>query len=215
MRISLPNTGECGILSLVSCLNTRATFMSDVTQILSQIEDGDGQAAEMLLPLVYDELRKLAAQKMAQEKPGQTLQATALVHEAFVRLVDIEKAQHWDSRGHFFSAAAEAMRRILVENARRKAGPEAGGRHQRVELSDVAAEVNGTELDLLALSDALDRLQDKDPRAADLVKLRFFAGLTRQQAAEVLGVSIATADNDWAYAKGWLRVELSGTVGCE
>ena len=187
--------------------------MSDVTQILGQIEDGDGQAAEKLLPLVYDELRKLAAAKMAQENPGQTLQATALVHEAYVRLVDVEKAQHWDSRGHFFSAAAEAMRRILVENARRKKGPEAGGRHRRVELSHVAAEVQGTELDLLALSDALDRLQAADPRAADLVKLRFFAGLARQQAAEALGISVATADNDWAYAKGWLRVELSGSAG--
>ena len=189
--------------------------MTDVTRILSAIEQGDAGAADQLLPLVYEELRKLAAQKMAQEKPGQTLQATALVHEAYLRLVDVEKAQHWDSRGHFFAAAAESMRRILVENARRKGGPEAGGRHQRVELSHVDPEILGPQLDLLALSDALDKLQAKDPRAAELVKLRFFAGLTRQQAAEVLGVSIATADNDWAYAKGWLRVELTGSAGPE
>jgi RNA polymerase sigma factor (TIGR02999 family) len=182
--------------------------MSDVTQILGQIEKGDPQAAEKLLPLVYEELRKLAARKMAQEKPGQTLQATALVHDAYIRLVDVEKAKHWDSRGHFFAAAAEAMRRILVENARRKRGPEAGGGRCRVELSHAAAEIQGPDLDLLAVSEAVDRLQPKDPRASELVKLRFFAGLTRQQAADVLGVSVATADNDWAYAKGWLRVEL-------
>ncbi len=189
--------------------------MTDVTRILSAIEQGDPSAADQLLPLVYDELRKLAAQKMAREAPGHTLQATGLVHEAYLRLVDVEKAQHWDSRGHFFAAAAEAMRRILVENARRKAGPAAGGRHQRVELSHVDPEIQGPDLDLLAMSDALDRLQAEDPRAAELVKLRFFAGLTRQQAAEVLGVSIATADNDWAYAKGWLRAELSGSTGPE
>ncbi len=189
--------------------------MSDVTQILSQIESGDPSAAEQLLPLVYDELRKLAAAKMAQEKPGQTLQATGLVHEAYMRLVDVQKTQHWDSRGHFFGAAAEAMRRILVENARRKAGPTAGGRHTRMELSDVDPAIQGPEFDLLALSDSLDKLQEEDPRAAELVKLRFFAGLGRKQAAEVLGVSIATADNDWAYAKGWLRAELSGPTAPE
>jgi RNA polymerase sigma factor (TIGR02999 family) len=186
--------------------------MSDVTQILSAIEQGDPSAAEQLLPLVYDELRKLAAQKMAVEKPGQTLQATALVHEVYIRLVDVEQAQHWDSRGHFFAAAAEAMRRILVDQARRKSGPKAGGGHRRVEMSSVDPEVAGPEFDVLALSEALDRLETKDPRAAELVKLRFFAGLTRQQAAEALDVSTATADNDWAYAKGWLQVELSGTV---
>jgi RNA polymerase sigma factor (TIGR02999 family) len=189
--------------------------MHEVTRILFAIEQGDPQAAEQLLPVVYDELRKLAAAKMAQEAPGQTLQATALVHEAYLRLVDVEKVQHWDSRGHFFSAAAEAMRRILVEQARRKAGPEAGGGHQRVEMSHVDPESLAPELDLLAMSDALDKLQAEDPRAAELVKLRFFAGLTRQQAAEVLSVSIATADNDWAYAKGWLRAELSGSAGPE
>jgi len=192
------------------------TFMSDVTRILSAIEQGDPSAAEQLLPLVYDELRRLAAQRLAQEKPGQTLQATALVHEAYLRLVarpegeSGESAQHWNGRGHFFAAAAEAMRRIMIEIARRKAGPKAGGRHVRVELLDVPAELQQSDMDLLAMSEALDRLQAKDPRAAELVKLRFFAGLTRHQAAEVLGVSVATADNDWAYAKGWLKAEMAG-----
>ena len=185
--------------------------MTDVTRILSAIKQGDVQASEQLLPMVYDELRKLAAQKMGSENPGQTLQATALVHEAYIRLVDVQKAQHWDSRGHFFAAAAEAMRRILVENARRKGGPQAGGRHQRVELSQVDPEIQGPQLDLLALSDALDRLEASDARAAELVKLRFFAGLTNQQAAETLGISISTAKSDWAYAKCWLRAEMSDT----
>jgi RNA polymerase sigma factor (TIGR02999 family) len=189
--------------------------MSDVTRILSQIEEGDGKAADELLPLVYDELRKLAAQKMAQEAPGQTLQATALVHEAYIRLVDVEKAQHWDSRGHFFSAAAESMRRILVEQARRKSGPEAGGGLERVEMSHVDPEIQRPGLDLLALSEALEKLSTQDPRAAELVKLRFFAGLTREQAAAILGISAATVDNDWAYAKGWLQVELSESTGQE
>jgi RNA polymerase sigma factor (TIGR02999 family) len=184
--------------------------MTEVTRILSAIEQGDPHAAEQLLPLVYDELRKLAAEKMAQEKPGQTLQATALVHEAYLRLVDTEAAQHWNSRGHFFAAAAEAMRRILIENARRKGGPKGGGRHARVELPDLPADFHRPDLDLLALSEALDKLQAKDPRAAELVKLRFFAGLTRHQAADALGVSVATADNDWAYAKGWLKAEVEG-----
>jgi len=187
--------------------------MSDVTRILSKIEAGDPQAAEQLLPLIYDELRKLAAAKLAQEKPGQTLQATALVHEAYLRLVDDGHEKDWNSRGHFFGAAAEAMRRIVVENARRKGGPAAGGCHARVELSSVAAETQGPDLDLLALSDALDKLQTQDPRAAELVKLRFFAGLTRNQAANSLGISVATADNDWAYAKGWLKAELAGKTG--
>jgi RNA polymerase sigma factor (TIGR02999 family) len=161
------------------------------------------------LPLVYDELRKLAAAKMAQERPGQTLQATALVHEAYIRLVDTEKAQHWDSRGHFFAAAAEAMRRILIETARRKSGPEAGGGLQRVEMSHVDPEIQKPGLDLLALNEALDRLASDDPRAAELVKLRFFAGLTNEQAATLLGVTARTAYADWAYAKSWLRVEMS------
>ena len=189
--------------------------MADVTQILSAIEAGDSHAAEALLPLVYDELRKLAAARMAGEKSGQTLQATALVHEAYLRLVDVDRAQHWNSRGHFFAAAAEAMRRIVIEIARRKGGPEAGGRHVRVELSDVPADLRRSELDLLAISEALDKLEGKDPRAAGLVKLRFFAGLTRHQAAEALGVSVATADNDWAYAKGWLKAEIAGRSGSD
>lgn len=185
-------------------------FMSDVTQILSAIEDGDSQATEKLLPLVYDELRKLAAAKLANEKPGQTLQATALVHEAYLRLVDAEMARHWNSRGHFFGAAAEAMRRILVEKARRKSGPEGGGGNRRVALPDVAGEIEGPGLDLIALNESLEKFQTEDPRAAELVKLRFFAGLTRQQAADALGISVATADNDWAYAKGWLKADLAG-----
>ncbi len=184
--------------------------MHEVTRVLSAIEQGDPQAAEQLLPLVYDELRRLAAEKMAQEKPGQTLQATALVHEAYIRLVDIEKTQHWDSRGHFFAAAAEAMRRILVEQARRKGCLRAGGQHRRAELASVDPEIGGPQLDLLALNDALDKLATKDPRAFELVKLRFFAGFTIEQAAEALGVSVATAESDWSYAKCWLRVELSG-----
>src|SRR5262249_46025883 len=179
-------------------LSRKLAGMNDVTRILSAIEHGDPLAAGQLLPLVYDELRKLAAAKLAHEKPGQTLQATALVHEAYVRLVDVKQDRSWNSRGHFFGAAAEAMRRILVENARRKGGPEAGGGQRRVELSDVAAEPSGRDLDLIALSEALDKLQTKDPRAAELVKLRFFAGLTRHQAADALGISFATADNDWA-----------------
>lgn len=184
--------------------------ISDVTRILSQIESGDQQAAEELLPLVYDELRKLAAAKLSREKPGLTLQATALVHEAYVRLVDLDKVRNWDSRGHFFAAAAEAIRGILIEQARRKAGPKAGGDHRRVQLSQVTTEVETPDWDLLNLDEALDRLEAEDARAAKLVKLRFFSGLTRQEAAQALGVSIATADNDWAYAKGWLQVQLSG-----
>jgi RNA polymerase sigma factor (TIGR02999 family) len=183
--------------------------MSDVTRILSRIEQGDGDAAEQLLPLVYDELRRLAAHRMSQEDPGQTLQATALVHEAYVRLVDVDRAQHFSGRGHFFAAAAEAMRRILVEQARRKRTERAGGEFHRVDLSSVDPEIEGRQLDLLALDEALERLEATDSRCAELVKLRFFAGLTRQQAAEALGVSVATADEDWAYAKSWLRVEMS------
>ncbi len=185
--------------------------MCDVTQILGQIEDGDGRAADKLLPLVYDELRKLAAAKMAQERPGQTLEATALVHEAYIRLVDGDKAQHWTSRGHFFAAAAEAMRRILVEQARRKRGPEAGGSHRRLEISHVDLAIQHPTLDLLALNEALDALASKDPRKAELVKLRFFAGLTNEQAALTLGISARAAYKDWTYAKAWLRVQLSDT----
>jgi RNA polymerase sigma factor (TIGR02999 family) len=184
--------------------------MSDVTHILSTIEQGDPHAAEQLLPLVYDELRRLAAQKLAQEKPGQTLQATALVHEAYLRLVDTEKAQHWNSRGHLFAAAAEAMRRILVERARHKKSLKAGGGHHRVELTDVEGLTDDAGEELLALHEALEKLEQKDPRKAELVKLRFFAGLTNEQAAQLLGISTSTADNDWAYARSWLRLEVSG-----
>ena len=183
--------------------------MSDVTQILSAIEQGDPSAAEQLLPRVYGELRKLAAQKLAQEKAGQTLQATALVHEAYVRLVEGEKAQHWNSRGHFFAAAAEAMRRILVEQARRKRTLKGGGGFQRVELAGIDPVIAGPTLDLLALNDALEKLAAKDPRKAELIKLRFFAGLTNEQVAQALGVATSTVDLDWAYAKSWLRVEMS------
>lgn len=180
--------------------------MTNVTQILSQIEQGDPSAAEQLLPLVYEELRKLAAAKLAREKPGQTLQSTALVHEAYVRLVDSTNA-HWDSRGHFFAAAAEAMRRILVENARRKQSQRAGGEWQRVELSLLEVP-SPTRLDVLALDEALDELEVREPRKATLVKLRYFAGLTSQEAADALGICSATADNDWAYAKSWLKLQL-------
>jgi len=178
--------------------------MSDVTQILSQIEDGDGQAAEKLLPLVYDELRKLAAEKMAQEKPGQTLQATALVHEAYIRLVDVEKAQHWDSRGHFFAAAAEAMRKILVDRARRKVRLKRGGDLRRQELDDGLIAAAGIHDDLLQLDAALEELEKRDARKAQVVKLRYFAGLTVEEAAAALGVSPSTVDRDWTYARAWL-----------
>ena len=183
--------------------------MSDVTRILSQIESGDPSAAEQLLPLVYDELRKLAAAKLAHEKPGQTLQATALVHEAYLRLVGQNHSQRWDGRGHFFAAAAEAMRRILVESARHRQSQRAGGDWQRVDLSNVEPAMRQQSIDVLALSEALDKLEERDARKAALVKLRYFAGLTHQEAADALGISTATADNDWAYAKSWLRVELS------
>src|SRR5262249_51840171 len=189
--------------------------MSEVTQILSAIEQGDSGASEKLLPLVYDELRKLAAARLAQEKPGQTLQATALVHEAYLRLVGAENQQRWDSRGHFFAAAAEAMRRILVDEARRKNSLKAGGNRHRVNLEDVEWSVESPPDDLLALNDALQKLEQIDKVKSDLVKLRFFAGLTIPQAAEVLGVSSSTADNYWAYARCWLRVEMTGEAGGE
>jgi RNA polymerase sigma factor (TIGR02999 family) len=182
--------------------------MSDVTRILSQIESGDPQAAGQLLPLVYDELRKLAAAKLAEEKPGQTLQATALVHDAYIRLVDVEKPQHWNSRGHFFGAAAEAMRRILVESARRKQGLRHGGEWQRQELDVVHLSSPTTPHELVALSDALDCLVQTNAQAAELVKLRFFAGLTNKQAAAALGVSPRKANQIWAYAKAWLLESL-------
>lgn len=185
-------------------------IVADVTQILTAIEQGDPNAAAELLPLVYDELRKLAAARMSAERPGQTLQATALVHEAYVRLVRGNPGQPWNGRGHFFAAAAEAMRRILVENARRKRTDKHGGGHRRVNLADVEPSADGPDLDLIALDEALSRLALTHPRKAELVQLRYFAGLTIEQAAVALGISTSTADNDWAYAKSWLRVALDG-----
>ena len=182
--------------------------MADVTQILSQIEAGHSQAAEQLLPLVYHELRKLAAAKLAREKPGQTLQATALVHDAYIQLVDGAKAQHWDSRGHFFAAAAEAMRRILVDQARRKQSLKRGGGHVCQHWGEAEVAAPQTEERLLALSEGLDRLAGTDQQAAELVKLRYFAGLTSQEAAEALGLSARTADRVWVYAKSFLLREL-------
>jgi RNA polymerase sigma factor (TIGR02999 family) len=184
--------------------------VADVTQILNAIEQGDPSAAEQLLPLVYDELRKLAAQKMAQEAPGQTLQATGLVHEAYLRLVDVEKAQHWNSRGHFFSAAAEAMRRILVDAARRKRRPKHGGDLRRVDLEDACCLTDDRADQLLALEKALSKLSAESPEKAELVMLRCFPGLPHQEAAKVLGISRATADRYWSYAKVFLYCEMEG-----
>jgi RNA polymerase sigma factor (TIGR02999 family) len=183
--------------------------MSEVTRILSAIEQGDPHAAAQLLPLVYDELRKLAAQKLAQEKPGQTLQATALVHEAYLRLVGHMSDQKWDSRGHFFAAAAEAMRRILVENARRKRTQKHGGNFVRRTLEDLPQDTPELGDDLLALDEALEKLAKEEPVKAELVKLRHFAGLTVDEAAEALNISPATADRNWAYARAWLHAEIT------
>jgi RNA polymerase sigma factor (TIGR02999 family) len=183
--------------------------MSEVTRLLSAIEQGDPQAAAHLLPLVYDELRKLAASRLAQEKPGQTLDATALVHEAYLRLVDADGAEQWNSRGHFFAAAAEAMRRILVEQARRKDRIKYGGEHQRVDLESGCLVSAAPSLDLLALDQALSRLAETEPAKAELVKLRFFAGLTMPEAAAALGISLATAERYWTFAKSWLYAELA------
>lgn len=188
--------------------------MPDVTQLLQAIDQGDRLAAEQLLPLVYDELRRLAAQKLAQEKPGQTLQATALVHEAYLRLVPKQglepaKDQHWSSRGHFFAAAAEAMRRILVDHARGKRRPKHGGDRQRVDWEAACTIAEEPAEDLVALDEALTRLAKDHPARAELVKLRFFAGLTMPEAARVLGVSLATAERYWTYARTWLYAELS------
>jgi RNA polymerase sigma factor (TIGR02999 family) len=184
--------------------------MTDVTHILSAIEQGDPCAAEQLLPLVYEELRRLAAQKLVQEKPGQTLQATALVHEAYLRLVDTDQAQRWNSRGHFFAAAAEAMRRILVDSARSRSADRRGGGRSRVvvELADFAARQDDPKL--LALDEALVRLEQQHPTKAQLVKLRYFAGQSIREAAETLGISTATADRYWAYARAWLQREMTG-----
>jgi RNA polymerase sigma factor (TIGR02999 family) len=182
--------------------------MSEVTRILSAIEQGDPHAAEQLLPLVYDELRKLAAQKLAQEKPGQTLEATGLVHEAYLRLVDVDRVQRWNSRGHFFAAAAEAMRRILVESARRKSRLKHGRNHQRVDLESGCLVSAAPPVDLVALDEALSRLAETEPGKAELVKLRFFAGLTMPEAAAALDISLATAERYWTFAKSWLYAEL-------
>ncbi len=182
--------------------------MSDVTQILSQIESGDSSAADKLLPLVYDELRKLAGAKMVMEKPGQTLQATALVHDAYIRLVDVEKAQHWNSRGHFFAAAAEAMRRILVERARQKKSLKQGGQWQKLDLQlDGICDTSERE-DLLAIDAALNKLSVQNPAAAKLVVMRYFSGLSAEESAAALGVSTRTAQRYWIYAKAWLIEEL-------
>jgi RNA polymerase sigma factor (TIGR02999 family) len=183
--------------------------IDEVTRILSAIKQGEPQAAEQLLPLVYDELRRLAAEKMAREKPGQTLQATALVHEAYLRLVagssgDVRREQHWDSRGHFFAAAAEAMRRILVERARHKATLKRGGKAQRLELDNVSIPSDDRPHELLALDEALTELERHDPQAAQLVKLRYFAGLGHQEAAKAMGIGRRTADRLWALARAWL-----------
>jgi len=182
--------------------------MSDVTRILVAIEQGDARAADRLLPLVYQELRRLAAQKLSRERPGQTLQATALVHEAYIRLVGNE-ARNWNSRGHFFSAAAEAMRRILIDNARRKQRLKHGGGQQRVELEDADLAIEEPSDNLLTLDEALVKLTEEDQVVAELVKMRYFAGLTIEQAAEILGISRRTADRYWAYARAWLYQEIT------
>lgn len=181
--------------------------MSEVSQILASIDD-DPKSAEKLLPLLYDELRELAAAKLARERSGHSIQATSLVHQAWLRLLGSDADMHWNGRGHFFGAAARAMQRILVENARRKKSLKAGGQFDRVQLSRVAAEVRGRSEDVLEVNEALNKLESQDPRKAELVRLRFFAGLTLEEAARALGVSLSTANNDWAYAKAWLRVEM-------
>jgi RNA polymerase sigma factor (TIGR02999 family) len=182
--------------------------MKEVTRIINAIQHGDARAADELLPLVYQELRRLAAQKMSREQPGQTFQATALVHEAYLRLVGSEN-QNWAGRTHFFCAAAEAMRRILIENARRKKRIKRGGKKERLALDKVAITVDGPDIDLVALDEALAKLESEDPEKASLVKLRYFAGLTNSQAAEILKISIATANRHWSYARSWLFQEIS------
>jgi len=184
--------------------------MTQVTRILEQLRDGDSSASEQLLQVVYAELRKLASDKLSREQPGQTLQATALVHEAYLRLVDAEVRPHWNGRNHFFAAAAEAMRRILVENARRKHRLKHGGDQQRVDLDSEAPDLVGPNLDLLALDEAMTRLAAIEPVKAELVKLRFFAGLTMPEAAAALDISLATAERYWTFARLWLYTELSG-----
>lgn len=197
-------------MSLVNIQFTfKVTYMSEFTHILSSIEQGNKQAAEQLLPLVYDELRKLAAQKMLQEAPGQTLQATALVHEAYLRLVDGNATQHWANRGHFFVAAAEAMRRILIENARRKQRPKHGGGRERLNFDETCSLGDEVADNVLALSEALDKLAAEEPVKAELVKLRYFSGCSLSEAADLLGISLATAKRYWAYSRAWLYDAIS------
>lgn len=183
--------------------------MADVTRILQAIEGGDSQASDQLLPLVYEELRQLASLRIGNEKPGQTLQATALVHEAYLRLVDATRAQHWTSRGHFFGAAAEAMRRILIERARKKASLKRGGNLKRVNLDKLDVTATAPE-DLLCINEALEKLEKEDSTAAQLVKLRYFAGLSLEKTANVMGISTTAAFRHWSYARVWLRTELVG-----
>jgi len=207
--LASPSAGRYTLFRFHSAwLPGRVPLMSDVTRILSAIEQGDPQAADQLLPLVYDELRRLAAQRLAQEKPGQTLQATALVHEAYLRLVDVEKARHWDSRGHFFAAAAEAMRRILVENARRKGAIKHGGQRRRLEIAVDRLEQPGQAEEILVINDALDKLAHENAPVAKLVNLRYFGGLSLEEAANVLQVSVRTAHRYWDYARAWLHHEI-------
>jgi RNA polymerase sigma factor (TIGR02999 family) len=182
--------------------------MADVTRILNAIEQGDTQAAAKLLPLIYEELRVLAAQKMSHELPGQTLQATALVHEAYIRLVG-EETSNWDSSGHFFAAAAEAMRRILVDNARRKRSIRHGGNRQKLSLTEDFLAIEDPKDDLLALNEALDKLANEDPKLAELIKLRYFAGLTLEQIAKMMGIGRRTADRYWALGRAWLYQEIT------
>ena len=186
--------------------------MNDVTQLLDAIDDGDAQASEKLLPLVYEELRKLAAQRLAKEPVGQTLQATALVHDVFVRLVDAERQQKWNSRGHFFGAAAEAMRRILVENARHKRSLKRGGDLVRQELNEAEIASSGLKHDVLAVDEVLDRLAEVDEEAATLVRLRYFTGLSMAETAEALGVSTRSAERSWTWAKAWMFREISEAI---
>jgi RNA polymerase sigma factor (TIGR02999 family) len=187
--------------------------MADVTQLLDAVAAGDPKAAAELMPLVYDELRKLAAARMAEEKPGETLQATALVHEAYLRLVGNNATTQWNGRGHFFAAAAEAMRRILIEAARRKKRECHGGNLKRLDLADLDVAADSSDENLLALSDDIDRLAVANPRAAELVKLRYFVGMTSHEAAEVLNISPRKADQVWAYARAWLLECLNGDLG--
>jgi RNA polymerase sigma factor (TIGR02999 family) len=189
--------------------------MNDVTHVLSAIEQGDPQAAEQLLPLVYHELRKLAAERLSRENPGQTLQATALVHEAYLRLVGADQDKAWDNRGHFFAAAAEAMRRILVDNARRKQAEKHGGRLARQELDELDVAGPAPSEDLLALDEALAKLEAEYPVKAQIVKLRYFAGLSEEEAAQALGISRTTAHRHWRYARVWLLNELEEDAGPE